>query len=152
MEEMGMTKDIDWAAKILEKILKNNVPPATPPTSTSTAILREWFVQHCGTARGPYPTATQKKQLALRTNLSISQISTFMSNARRPQRGYWSSIDRKKHAYLRKKSSEDFNYNDAIQNIRAASVGGYTNEISFQSNRITRSNEISFQSTKRIKY
>lgn len=46
-------------------------------------VLREWFFQN---QEHPYPTETQKAQLALETGFSQKRISTWFANARRRQK------------------------------------------------------------------
>jgi hypothetical protein len=53
---------------------RENLPEGT------TMGLKLWLRQHL---RNPYPTANEKKSLALRYNLSLTQINNWFINARR---------------------------------------------------------------------
>ncbi|VDO11354.1 unnamed protein product [Rodentolepis nana] len=46
----------------------------------TSVVLRAWLADH---RDHPYPTRAQKTALALATNLSLSQVSTWFANARR---------------------------------------------------------------------
>jgi len=66
-------------------------------------ILKEWFLQHAATSRGPYPSEHEKRELARSTNLTVKQIETFFSNNRRTNRGMWTKSDREEHKRRREK-------------------------------------------------
>ncbi|VUZ49399.1 unnamed protein product [Hymenolepis diminuta] len=57
----------------------NDISTARSCDRTS-AVLRAWLADH---RDHPYPTRAEKTALALTTNLSLSQVSTWFANARR---------------------------------------------------------------------
>ena len=63
----------------------------TPYTKIIRKVLKEWLVQHL---TNPYPSDSQKMQLAGETGLTITQVNTWFVNARR--RKFKPDIDKSK--------------------------------------------------------
>lgn len=59
-------------------------------TRESTGTLKAWLLTHI---KNPYPTRSEKVMLAVVTNLTLTQVSTWFANARRrlkkDSRGQW---------------------------------------------------------------
>lgn len=59
-------------------------------TRESTGTLKAWLLAHI---KNPYPTRSEKVMLAVVTNLTLTQVSTWFANARRrlkkDSRGQW---------------------------------------------------------------
>ena len=72
---------------------KKNPPkkPHFPYSKVARKVLKEWLVQHL---TNPYPSDSQKMQLASETGLTIAQVNTWFVNARR--RKFKPDIDKSK--------------------------------------------------------
>lgn len=65
----------------MERVITKNAPlhGRTPLTERAKALLERWFTEH---VESPYPTMSQKRELARVCNMSMNSVNNWFGNKR----------------------------------------------------------------------